>query len=121
MKNGPKMVQNGLKWVKSEGKFANLDQNGKGKIDSGGRFDAVGGDVDACNLGSTAGGGDETRQHPHSGGFAGSIGAEKGHHLPTIDGEGNIRDGGEVPEMLGQAFSLDHCLGHGTLHSQIIR
>ena len=79
------------------------------------------GEVDACDLDSAVGGGDETGQHPHGGGFTGTVGAKEGHYLSAIDGEGNVRDRGEVSEMLGQAFSLDHDLGHGMLHCLSIR
>ena len=41
--------------------------------------------------------------HPHGGGLAGPVGAQKSHHLPAIHPEGDFVNGGEAVEPFGDS------------------
>ena len=65
-------------------------------------------DVKAADGDLAGGGGDEAGDHPHGGGFAGAVGAEKSEHFPALHGEGNIIDGQFGAERFAQTFNFNH-------------
>ena len=61
--------------------------------------DAVAADEDV------AGGGHfQAGDHAQDGGLAAAAGTEQGHQLALLDGEGDVADGGDVAELLGDVF-----------------
>jgi len=56
--------------------------------------------------------GGDAVDHPDGGRFTGPVRAEEAEAFPLLDFEGNPVHGGQVAELLSQAFSLDDCF-HG--------
>ena len=73
-----------------------------------GGVDAIGLDVDAGDPGRAVGGRHEAGQEPHGRGLAGPVGTEEGHDLALGDGERDVPDGQERPELLAEPIGLDH-------------
>ena len=71
-------------------------------------------DVEAAHSGRATGGLDQRGEHPDDGGLAGAVGAEEGEHVAALDGEVEVVDCGERPELAGQPVRLDD--GGGGLH-----
>ena len=47
-------------------------------------------------------------QDMHKGGLTRTIGCDKPDLLPTLDGEGDIREEDAIPEALGELLDLKH-------------
>jgi hypothetical protein len=54
------------------------------------------------------GGGHEAEEHAQRGGLARAVGAEEPDDAASLDGEGDVVDGGQTGEALGEAVDLDH-------------
>src|SRR5262249_38304859 len=55
---------------------------------------------------------DQTEQHLHTGGLAGTVGSQEAKHLAAAHLEPKIRDGGVTAELLAQCQRLDRQCGH---------
>ncbi len=51
---------------------------------------------------------DEAGDHPHGGGFAGAVGAEKPEHLPAFDAERNVVHRPLCAEIFAQILNFNH-------------
>ena len=71
------------------------------------RRHAVGLHVVAADAGGAGGRDHEAGEHPHRGGLAGAVRPEEAEHLAARHVEGDVVDGGEAAESLGQPVDLD--------------
>ena len=54
------------------------------------------------------GGGHEAEEHAQRGGLAGAVRAEEPDDAAPLDGEGDVVDGGQAGEALGEPVDFDH-------------
>src|SRR5262249_26824821 len=64
--------------------------------------------VEAGDAGDAAGGRQVTGEDAQGRGLAGSVRAEKADDLTFLDVKGDVRDGLDRAEVLGEPFDLDH-------------